>query len=142
MKRSLILATVFLLSALPAQSASTFKQAVELYNAGKYAQALQEFNTWKAKSPNNALTRYYLALCHQAMNHKTEARAEYQWVSSYGDPTLKGHAAKGLAQLGAMSTSYSGASSAPVVASGGQTAAPAAPAPSKVKKILEFYADW
>jgi tetratricopeptide (TPR) repeat protein len=141
MKQGLILATLIFFCGQPGHCAPTFKEAVSDYNAGKYALALQQFNAWKAKSPNNALTRYYLALCHQALNHKTEARAEYQWVSSYGDPTLKSHAAKGLAQLGVMSAG-SGSSSAPAVTNPGQNAPPVASGPSRVKRILEFYADW
>lgn len=147
MKRWLIFCTfsLWLASQPLGFCAPTFKGAVEAYNSGKYAAALQDFKVFKASSPNNVLTRYYLALCHQAMNHTSEAREEYQFVSSYGDPTLKSHALKGLAQLGSMRSSSSGTS---VAMSGGYSGGsakpttPAAPAATKVKKIFEFYADW
>lgn len=141
MKKWLLLSAVML--CLAAQSAGlcapSFKQAVADYNAGHYAQALSAFTAIKAASPNNALTRYYLALCNQAMNRKSEAKAEYQWVSTYGDPTLKSHAAKGLAQLGATSAS----SGMPTqVSSGGGPVKAAAAVPTKVKKVLKFWAVW
>jgi len=95
-------------------------QAVADYNAGKYGQAATAFESLKKQYPNNALTHYYLALSRQAMGQMDKARVEYQWVSQYGDASLKGLAAQGLARL-----------------SGGRSAQP-----GKVRKILEFYADW
>lgn len=145
MKRLLLLSTaVFWLASQSAGiCAPKFGDAVNLYKSGNYSQALQDFTSIKAAYPNNALTHYYLALCHQALNHVTEAKTEYQWVSNYGDPTLKGHAAKGLAQLGtlrAQTGSVSIATASPVSSSA--AGPPAAGGPTKVKKIIEFYADW
>ena len=144
MKRLLVVSSISLwLAAAPVGlCAPSFKAAVENYKAGKYASALEDFKYFKASSPNNVLTRYYLALCHQAMNHTSDARAEYEWVSRYGDPTLKSHAATGLAQLSSM-RSVSTATRVPT--SGGNSVTPMPPSArvgSKVKKILEFYADW
>jgi outer membrane protein assembly factor BamD (BamD/ComL family) len=112
-----------LIAALPAMSApaNLYAQAVADYNAGKYGQAATEFETIKAQYPNNALTHYYLALCRQALGHLDKAKQEYQWVSQYGDASLKGLANQGMARL-----------------SGAKTPAAA----GKVRKILEFYADW
>ena len=146
MKRWLIFCSLSLwLAAQPAAfSAPNFNGAVNSYKAGNYAQALQDFKVFKANSPNNALTRYYLALCHQAMNHTSEARAEYQWVSQYGDATLKSHAARGLSQLSSMRSSHPSGGVSITTSSGNpvQPTAPGAASGSKVKKVLEFYADW
>ncbi len=147
MKRWLIFCSLSLwLAAQPAAfSAPSFNSAVAAYKAGNYAQALQDFKFFKAKSPNNALTRYYLALCHQAMNHTSEAKAEYQWVSQYGDATLKSHAATGLSQLSSMKTGgyqSSGAAIATTSSSPAQQPPAASAGVTKVRKVLDFCADW
>lgn len=126
----------------PAHSAPSFKDAVAAYNAGKYAQALQDFSAFKASSPNNVLTRYYLALCHQALNHTSQAKEEYNFVLSYGDPTLKGYASKGLAQMSGLRSQSSSQASSAVIKSGGGSVGQQAPAPTKVRKVIEFYTDW
>ncbi len=111
------------IAALPAMSApaNLYAQAVADYNSGNYGKAAGKFETLKASYPNNALTHYYLALCRQALGHLDKAKQEYQWVSQYGDASLKGLANQGMSRLSG--------SSSPVAA-------------GKVKKILEFYADW
>lgn len=111
-----------LLAVIPAMAApNLYAQAVADYNAGKYGQAASAFETLKNQYPNNALTHYYLALSRQALGQMNKAREEYQWVSQYGDASLKGLATQGLARLSGKSGSAQ---------------------PGKVKKILEFYADW
>jgi len=111
-----------LLAVIPAIAApNLYAQAVADYNAGKYGQAASAFETLKNQYPNNALTHYYLGLSRQALGQMNKAREEYQWVSQYGDASLKGLAAQGLARLSGKSGSAQ---------------------PGKVKKILEFYADW
>ncbi len=133
-----------LIAAAPAMSApaNLYAQAVADYNAGKYGQAATEFETIKAQYPNNALTHYYLALCRQALGHFDKARQEYEWVSQYGDASLKGLAAQGLSRMSGVKTSASGASSSSSAASATQVASNRPPAGAKVRKILEFYADW
>ncbi|PZM80260.1 MAG: hypothetical protein DKT66_13395 [Candidatus Melainabacteria bacterium] len=114
---------LLLIAVLPAVSApASYGQAVADYNAGKYQQAASEFEAIKAQYPTNALTRYYLALCRQALGHLDKAKQEYDWVSQNGDANLKGLASQGLARL-----------------SGNRTGSVQA---GKVRKILEFYADW
>jgi len=133
-----------LVSVLPAVSApaSLYNQAVADYNAGRFGQAATAFETLKASYPNNALTHYYLALCRQALGHFEKARQEYEWVSQYGDASLKGLAAQGLARMSGARTSvsYSGGSSNTATGSSAGGSRPQANA--RVKKILEFYADW
>ena len=111
----------------------SFEQAVADYSAGHYSRALSEFQSCKTSFPSNTMVHYYLALCHQGLNHVDEAKSEYQWVMANGDSRLKAVAAKGFAQLSNARTSvaYAPTSSA---------AQPAAS--SKLKKIIEFYADW
>lgn len=134
-----------LMAALPATAApgNLYSQAVADYNAGAYGKAAGEFEQLKAAYPNNALTRYYLALCRQALGHFEKAKEEYAWVSQYGDANLKGMAAQGMARMSGAKTSvsYSGSGSTRS-ASTGSVANNRPPAGAKVKKILEFYADW
>lgn len=146
MRNSLLLIALASLLAFqpgPVNAEGTFKQAVADYNAGKYREALDAFNGFKAKYPDNALTHYYLALCHQALNHQSQAKAEYEWVSAKGDSTLKAHAAAGLKQISGLKMQV-GSPSASVQPSqlppGNQPAA--AGGATKVKKVFEFYADW
>jgi len=147
-KRHIANAMAALIAAvLPAISApaNLYRQAVADYNAGSYGKAAGEFEQLKAAYPNNALTRYYLALCRQALGHFEKAKQEYEWVSQYGDANLKGMAAQGMARMSGARTSvsYSGSSSsAPRTASANQAPSNRPPAGAKVKKILEFYADW
>ena len=112
----------------------SFQQAVSDYNTGKYAQALSEFKSYAASYPSNALVHYYLALCHQGLGHLGDARSEYDWVSKCGDRRLAPMAETGLAALSKTGTrvAYQGSSPAPQSSS----------SQGKVKKIIEFYADW
>lgn len=114
-----------LIAALPVMSApaNQYAQAVANFNSGNYQQAATEFESLKATFPNNVLTHYYLARCHQALGHVDQAKQEYEWVTKNGDGSLKGLAVKGMAGL-----------------SGAKVSKPVAR--KKVKKILEFYADW
>lgn len=131
-----------LIAVLPAMSApNLYAQAVADYNAGKYGQAASEFESVKAQYPNNALTHYYLALCRQALGHFEKARQEYEWVSQNGDPNLKSLAAQGLSRMSGVKTSVSSGSSMRT-ASAAPVAGSRPPAAAKVRKILEFYADW
>ena len=118
----------------------SFQQAVSEYQAGKYSSALEKFKAFTASYPNNAISHYYLALCHQALGHIEQAKQEYQATVQYGDANLKQMGARGLAILGGAKTqiSYAGTSTAAPTRS---NAAPSQ-AKGKVRKIYEFYADW
>ena len=134
--------TLLLLAVMPAMSANNlYAQAVADYNAGKYGQAATAFETIKAQYPSNALTHYYLALCRQGLGHYDKARQEYELASQYGDANLKGLAAQGLSRMSGARGSSSDTSSVRT-ASASPSAGARPPAGSKVKKILEFYADW
>jgi tetratricopeptide (TPR) repeat protein len=123
----------------PAMSQASFQQAVQDYNSGKYGRALSEFKSMEASYPNNALTHYYIALCEQTVGHLEQARAEFRWVIANGNSQLKAMATTGLNQLANAKTQVSYAPSATASA----PASPTSTAPkAKVKKILEFYADW
>ncbi len=97
----------------------SFQQAVSDYNAGYYSRALEELESYKNAYPNNAQVRYYLGLCHQALNHRDQARVEFQFVSYRGSEPLKSMASKALDALGQRPgfhasqgvTSYSGSPS-------------------------------
>lgn len=123
-------------------SAPSFNQAVANYNAGKYGQAAAEFETLKAAYPNNSMTRYYLALCRQALGHFDKARDEYQFVATNGDARLKAMAQQGLSRMSGAKTSvaYSGSSTSTASASPSAGSRPSANA--KVRKILKFTAVW
>ena len=129
------------LSIAGAFAAPSFQDAVNDYNSGKYARALGTLQAVKASYPNNALVHYYIALCQQSIGHLDQARSEFQWVVASRDPRLSAMAATGLAQLAGARTSGSGGggtAAVPFSASGGGK-----PATSpRVKKILEFWAEW
>lgn len=139
-------AVVAACSLAPAFSApASFQQAQADYNAGRYAQALAEFQPYAAKYPGNPLVRYYVGLCHLALNHKPEARQEFQFVSTCSDSKLAAQARSGLAQLdklgGAIASAATPAATPQSAPAGGSQQA--APQPKgKLKKVIEFYADW
>lgn len=128
----------------PALAAPSYPQAKADYDSGKYSQALAAFQALSATYPTNALVHYYLALCHQNLGHMGQAKAEYQIVVSSGQPQLVPLAAKGLATLaGARSSSGSGSSaSASFSAPSHESSTGSKVAMGKVKKVLEFWAEW
>lgn len=137
----LCLGTWTLINQATAAGPVSFQQAVADYTAGKYNQAESELEGYKRAYPTNAMVHYYLALCKQAMGHLESAKAEYLWVSQNGDARLKGMAQAGFDQLSKVRSSNSSAVAATPAAA---TTAPATTqiASAKVKKIIEFYADW
>lgn len=122
----------------PALAAPSYAEAESDYKNGKYAQALASFQSLSAAYPSNVLVHYYLALCHQNLGHMGQAKAEYQLVVNSRQPQLAPLAAKGLATLaGARSGSGSPSSYSPSSSDTGVKVATA-----KVKKVLEFWAEW
>ncbi len=116
----------------------TFEGAVSDYKAGKYQSALSMFKTINASRPNNAYVRYYMGLCQHRLGHIEQAKQEYQAVITIGDTKLKPLAQQALSQLSGTHTSSSGYSSP-----AGSASTPSQTTSSrKVKKVIEFYADW
>src|SRR6187551_1861570 len=113
------LVSAFVIGSL-AVAAPTAQEAINDYNTGKYLSCLQKLQALNLK--NNATSHYYIALCAQNLNRMTEAKAEYNWVITYGTEPLKSYAQKGLANLDKLHVS---SPSAPVAA------APAAAHPAK-----------
>lgn len=95
------------LAVLPdVQSApASFQKATADYNAGHVSTALSEFESYKAAYPSNALVRYYIGLCHQQLGHASEAQAEFEWLTKYGDARLQGLAGAALRQLSVLPSS-------------------------------------
>ena len=60
-----------------------FKASVADFEAKRYAQALRGFEDFSAANRSDILSHYYIALCHQNMNHLPLALREYQWVAYY-----------------------------------------------------------
>lgn len=138
--------TVMLCGSLPVYSASpAFDQAVADYKARRYSAALTGFQTIAAKSPTDALSHYYMALCYQGMNQISLAKGQYEWVTANTrDPALLSYAQTGLATLSKFPTSFAG-SSTPAPAAGRATSPIAAGGGPKVTgrlKVLEFSTDW
>lgn len=141
-------ATILLLafSQGTAAAPSAFEQAVQSYKAGRYSQALAQFQAVSAANPSDALSHYYMALCYQCLSQVASATQHYQWVATYSrDPSLRSMAQAGMAQLAQYSArrTYTGAS--PVVDTGRRSAragraAVASTAP--VRQVIEFYTDW
>lgn len=119
----------------------TFQAAVAEYKAGKYQSALSMFKQLSASSPTNALTHYWMALCQHQLGHTEQAKKEYQFVVNSGDARLKPLAEAGLGKMSGVRTS--GSSTSPATASGTPAGSPSqTTSANKVKKIIEFYADW
>jgi hypothetical protein len=124
-------------AAPPKQAVSaTTRQAITEYGQGQYRSALAKFNTTKGK---DASSRYYAALCEQNLNMMTDAKADYEWVSTYGKDPLASYSRSALANLGQLQ-SHAG-SSTPSSSSGYHS--PYAgkkvfnpDAPSQIEKIL------
>ncbi len=139
----LCLGTTCLINQSTAAGPVSFQQAVADYTAGKYSQADSELEGYKRAYPTNAMVHYYLALCKQALGHLESAKAEYLWVTQYGDARLKGMAQAGFDQLSKARTSTSSSvAAAPTTAPAAAPSAAPQIASAKVKKIIEFYADW
>ncbi len=83
---------------LPAQAAdANFNAAVKTYAAGKYAQALAQFQVVAQTYPSDPLTRYYMGLCYQHTNQVSQATQMYTWVEQNArSPQLKAQARAGL----------------------------------------------
>ncbi len=126
----------------PALAAPSYPQAKADYESGKYSQALATFQALSAVYPTNALVHYYMALCHQNLGHMGQAKAEYQIVVSSGQPQLVPLAAKGLATLAGARSSSGSSSSASFSAPGHESSTGSKVAMGKVKKVLEFWAEW
>jgi thiol-disulfide isomerase/thioredoxin len=120
---------------------ASFGQAQKEYASGNYAKALQYFSSFAQVYPTNALTHYYMAMCHQQMGHSIQAKQEYGLTNQYGDANLKAMSTKALQALSGGSGSGSSSSTGSVVAAAGSTAG-ASRSGGKVAKILKFYADW
>jgi len=120
---------------------ASFQQAVADYNNGKYSLALTQLDSYKSVYPTNVLVHYYSAMCHQALNHLDQAKADYQYVADHGDAHLQSMSRAAITEL-------SDAHSQPRVsiASAATSAPPKMAANSiaraKVKRILEFSDDW
>jgi hypothetical protein len=97
-KLSIIIASCFF-GAMPLAQAATAQEAMAEYNSGHYPAALSQFLVLEKQYPANAMVHYYTGLCRQAMGQISEAKTEYQWVSSHDQGKLKQYAASGLANL-------------------------------------------
>jgi len=127
-----------------ALSADSYPQAVKDYSAGNYARALSQFKSLEVTYPTNILVHYYAALCQQAVGHLDQARTEYSWVIANGDAKYKSMATTGLNQLANARTqiAYASPSQGAISPDRGSGAAPSTAPKAKLKKAIEFYADW
>jgi len=124
----------WLISGQAQAAPSGFAEAVQSYKAGKYSQALSQFQAIRGPE---ALTHYYMAICLQNLNQVTLAKQHYQWVAVYGtDPALKRNAAIGLAQLSKY-RSASGPQGQVAVSRGGISHSGGGR-----PKVMDFFATW
>ena len=125
---------------------ASFPQAAKDYAAGKYGVALAEFEELKSHYPTNLQVHYYEALCYQGLGQLEKARTEYTYVANANSGTLKPMAQAALQQLSRAHSSGSGGgqSSSPGGMPAGAIASAAATTSGdyKVRKVIEFYADW
>jgi thiol-disulfide isomerase/thioredoxin len=139
---TLALAVVFV--QVPLYAAPNYNQAVKDYSAGNYAKALSEFDECRTAYPNNVLVRYYRALCLQSVGHFAQAKDEFQWVYQHGDPRMRAMAQSGMGQLSHVTTQSISAADRTSTITQAQTKELLTQTQSKgkVKKVLDFYADW
>jgi thioredoxin 1 len=129
-----------------------YNEAVKDYNEGHYARALSQFESLKASYPNNALVRYYSGLCYQATGKYSTAKSEFEYVATCKDARLSAMAKSGIDQLSKAHPSSLQGSHSPVLfglsatnagrAGSGSSSGSSGSGPGKVKKVLDFYADW
>ncbi|HEY9730871.1 MAG TPA: thioredoxin family protein [Drouetiella sp.] len=127
-----------------ALAASPAQDAINDYNSGKYLSCLQKLQALNLKY--NATAHYYIALCAQNLNRMTEAKAEYNWVISYGTEPLRSYAQKGLASIDKLGASHGVAASvsapAPRPAPTATASAAVSSSGGAVKKIIDFSTTW
>lgn len=101
--QSLVVAGIILTLASPAMAADdpATTEALALYKDGKFSAALSKFQAISAKSPKNAITHYYMALCLHNLNQIAQANSEYQLaISNTKSPKLKEMCETGQQALG------------------------------------------
>lgn len=135
-----------LVSAAPAQ-AGGLNNGIELYNAGKYGQALPVLEAAVRANPYDPAGHYYLGLCYQGLKQSSLARQHFQWVAANSrDQTLRAYAEKAMGSYvppkasGSLSTT-----AAPSASSSGAAAATASEARAKQLgrcKVLMFETSW
>lgn len=126
------------LSFTVAAEAANFNEAVKLYRAKDYPKALAELKSCDKKYPANTLIKYYLGLTHQQMGHISQAKANYKWVADNGDTKFRKRAQTGYDQLSGLNSRRASSGSSSSISS----ASASKVSKGKVKKVLEFYADW
>jgi tetratricopeptide (TPR) repeat protein len=128
---------------------ATFQQAAKDYREGNFRLALSEFEQLKVSYPTNLQLHYYEALCYQGLGRLDQARVEYSYVANANSGSLKPMAQAALDQLskahGGGGGGGGGGGSTPSLP--GRTAIASAASSTtsgefKVRKVLEFYADW
>lgn len=127
---------------LPAEAASQeFQAAMADFQAKRYSQALQGFQSIGRSNRSDILSHYYIALCYQNMNQVALATQEYQWVARYSkDPGLVAKAKAGAAQL----SRYQSVRSQSIASSSSTGTGQKKNSPySKGRlKVIEFYTTW
>jgi tetratricopeptide (TPR) repeat protein len=142
-----VLSLLFFAFSVPVSAApASFPQATKDYRNGNFRQALAEFEQLKAVYPSNLQIHYYEALCYQGLGRLEQARVEYTYVAKTNS-SLKAMAQAALGQLSKTQRSGGGDTQGtmPSLPDGKNIIASAAkktPGEYKVRKVLEFYADW
>ncbi|MBX9938439.1 MAG: hypothetical protein K2Y32_04270 [Candidatus Obscuribacterales bacterium] len=104
LKILLLLGTYTLSPPIPLQAQNMphmaqMNEAMQLYQSKNYNQALDRFKAITQSYPRLAMAHYYLALCHQAVGHISQAQGEYQLVMQLDRGQLYSYAAAGVRQL-------------------------------------------
>lgn len=100
--RALAWAAIVYCLVLPPAGASSqeLQTAIQSYNAGRYAEALAQFQAVSRRNGGDALSHYYMGLCYQCLNQVASAKQEYAWVYYYStDESLRRNAQYALGQL-------------------------------------------
>lgn len=96
-----IVLTFAVASSVKAQAVSPMQRGLAELNAGRYWQALSNFQQVAHAAPSNVQARYCLAVCYHQLGKTAEATAEYDWVlRNTNEPTILRRARKAIADLG------------------------------------------
>lgn len=138
----LLLCSIVSTKAAPA----SFDDGVKAYNSRQYRQAISSFTQAASQSPADPMIRYYMGLSYQGLNQMTQAKQQFEYVSTCrANPALAGQAQAALQNLSRYKTTVAG--SPPTRPAATSTARSGSPAASGQRangrlKVIDFTTDW
>jgi thiol-disulfide isomerase/thioredoxin len=149
LKKAIVTISTIWLTSTNVAMASSLNNGIELYNAGKYSQALVLLESAVRANPYDPTGHYYLGLCYQGLKQGSLARQHFQWVASNSrDATLRSYAEKAMGSY--VSPKAAGSLSvAATTQTTAQSSSPAADTSNEARakqlgrcKVLMFETSW